>query len=502
MDECKFISFNANTDIRGKLIPIQSNIDVPFNISRIFFIKNLDELPRGFHSHKKTIQVIFPLCGSFDIELTDGQTIIKHHLDTDDKGLLIPINWWLHMYDFSMDCIVAVICSYKYDETEYIRNYGDFLEYAEEIKKNKVVEYFSLFEQTQQLKEKVLTKINNIIDNNSYVLGQDISEFEHKFAEYNNVKYCVGLSNGTSALITALKALKLNDGDEIIIQSNTYIAAPLAIEFCNLKIKIVDIDSNLNLDLNLLADAITDKTKAVIVVHLYGMCPDMDVLIDLKNKYNFKLIEDTAQAHGSEFNDQKLGTFGDIGCFSFYPSKNLGSFGEGGCIITNDSDHADFAKLYRNYGSVEKYKWEIKGTNERMHNIQAGILNIKLPYLDKWNSQRRNIAQIYNKQLSDITEIIIPTNHPKLQRNYHIYIIIANDRDNLLKYLNNKNISVAIHYPETFYKSNAFQELNHLTFQADNIKNNLLSLPMYPEMPHSDAEIVSTTIREFYNLHI
>lgn len=496
--EIKFIQFNKRSDLRGSLIPIESYKDVPFNIERIFYIKNMDNLPRGFHAHKKSIQILIPIVGSFDIELTDTFETWRYHLDNDSIGLLVPTYVWLRMENYSDNCVILVICSYEYDENEYIRNYGDFIKYQTD--KNMMIKCFDLYDQHKNpaLASDIHKKLNVIIENNQFVLGSDLNLFEKRFAEYNEIKYCIGVSNGTSAIICALKALNLEPNSEIIVQSNTYIAAPLAIDACGHRIKIIDVDETLNIDLNILEKVLSKNTKAVLIVHLYGGCPDMHRLLKLKDIWGFYIIEDAAQAHGSTFSGQKLGTFGDLGCFSFYPTKNLGCFGEGGCVITNNIDYYNFIKKYRNYGSKEKYDWEIKGSNERMHNIQAAVLNAKLDYLDIWNNNRKILASIYDKELHNIDEIIIPKCHPLLNRNYHLYVILADKRDELVTYLKNKNIQTAIHYPNTFYKSDAFKDLNKYTFNADKIKDKLISLPMYPELTKDQVLKVCFEIKKFY----
>ncbi len=500
MNDIKIITFFKREDIRGVLIPIESYKDVPFNIERVFFIKNTDEHPRGFHAHMKTEQVLVPVSGSFKVELTDGKDMQTYNLTKDNEGLYFPVGIWLKMYDYSSDCIIFVICSYEYDEKEYIRNFGDFLKYRTRQEQSiKSIQRFDLQKQTKLIQKELYHSVKNVINNNAFVLGKDLQIFEDNFAKYIGAKFCVGCSNGTAAMVCALKALQLQPNDEVIVQSNTYIAAPLAIELCKLKIKIVDIDNTLHLDLDELEKNLTEKIKVVLIVHLYGGSADMGRLLELKRRYGFYLIEDAAQAHGSLYNGKKLGTFGELGCFSFYPSKNLGSFGEGGCITTNIEKYANYAKLYCNYGSKQKYVWEIKGSNERMHNIQAAVLNVKLQYLDYWNQQRNILAEIYNEQLSRISQITIPANNTKVYRNYHLYIILIENRDQLLEYLGEQNIHCAIHYPGTFYKSTAFQELNQLTFKADEYKKKLLSLPMYPELSIKKVNKVCDTIHEYYS---
>lgn len=504
------IIFKKISDLRGELIEIDSINNLPFNIKRIFYIKKLEDLPRGFHAHKKCEQILVPISGSFDlnIEFKDGVKINKN-LSNDNIGYYIPLYSWLSMENFSNNCIILVICSYKYDENEYIRNYGDYLNEIKNLKKNnEIIKNFDLTDQTKKIKMEIINKIENTIDSGEFVLGNDLINFEKNFALYNNKKYCIGLSNGTSAIKIAIKSLNINlDNTELIFQANTYIAVPIVSNELNLNFNIIDIDDNLLLDLNKL-EIFLEKNKnnnkiyVLVLVHLYGYCVDMDKLMNLKNKYNFYLIEDTAQSHGSEYNNKKLGTFGEIGCFSFYPSKNLGSFGEGGAIITDNEEYYIYSKKYRNYGCLLKYEWEIKGSNERMHNLQAGILDVKLKYLDIWNDKRRYLANIYIKNLKDNNLIKIPLLSNNINNycnsNYHLFIIITKYRDVLKKYLEENNIQCAIHYPKPFYKSIAFKEYNNIFIEKmEELKDNLLSLPMYPELSENSVLKICECINNF-----
>jgi len=499
-------NFKKVKDLRGNLIAIDSIHDLPFDIKRIFYINNVDDLPRGFHAHKKCEQILIPIQGSFDlhIELKNSEKKI-FNLNRDNYGVYIPLLSWVSMENFSSGCILMVLCSYKYDESEYIRNYGDYLEIIKKNKKEtKLIKNFDLSIQTKQIKKEIMHQIENIIDSGSYTLGKELSEFENNFAKYNQSNFCIGVSNGTSALKIAFKSLNLNKSKcEILVQANTYIAVPLVADELNVHMNIIDIDENLLLDLNKLElyleeNKEQDKKYVLFLVHLYGYCIDMDKLMILKEKYKFYLIEDTAQAHGATFNNKKLGSFGEVGCFSFYPSKNLGAYGEGGAIITNNKEYYNYARKYRNYGCIEKYEWEIKGFNERMHNIQAAILDIKLKYLDNWTENRRKLANIYIEHLKENKLIKLPIIHEKCKSNYHLFVIITKKRDELKKYLEKNNVQCAIHYPRPFYKSEAFQELNDLILEnMEELKDDLLSLPMYPELEEEKVVQICELINHF-----
>jgi dTDP-4-amino-4,6-dideoxygalactose transaminase len=503
-------TFKINSDLRGSLIAVDSEFDLPFQIKRFFYISNLDNLERGFHAHRKCEQILFPIQGSFTLILDDGIEEEEFYLDKPNEGIYVPLFTWLKMKNFSSDCIIMVICSYKYDENEYIRDHDVFLE---EIKKNKSIckiSNFSLKEQTKLIKNEIINKIDDIIDSNEFVMGFDVLNFEKEFAKYNQSNYCIGVSNGCSALKIALKSLNLNNY-KVITQANTYVAVPLVCEELNIPYDLIDIDDNLLMNLDKLEEYLLTNNKesdlwyeskndfVVIIVHLYGNCVDMNRILELKNKYNFKLIEDSAQAHGSTFNGKKLGTFGDLGCFSFYPSKNLGAFGEGGAIVTNNEKYEKYCRMYRNYGSIERYKWEIIGANERMHNLQGGILSVKLKYLDDWNIKRNFISQIYNQNIKEnkLLKILKPINN--CSSNNHLFVLIVKNRDELKKYLEENNIMCAIHYPKPFYDEFAYQHKKEKFEKMELYKDKLLSLPMYPELSIKNVLIICDMINKYYS---
>lgn len=469
-------------------------------------------MERGFHAHKKCEQILIPIQGSFTLVLNDGINGEEEFLlDKSNEGIHIPLFTWLKMKNFSYDCIIMVICSYKYDEEEYIRIYDDFLIEVEKNKLSQTIPNFSLKQQTKIIKNEIMNKIEDIIDRNEFVMGSDVIKFENEFAYYNQSKYCIGVSNGCSALKIALKSLNLKN-PKIITQVNTYVAIPLVCEELNIPYDLIDIDDNLLMNLDKLEEYLLLNNKesdlwyeskndfVVMIVHLYGNCVNMDKLLELKNKYNFKLIEDSAQAHGSTFNGKKLGTFGDLGCFSFYPSKNLGTFGEGGAIITNNEDYYKYCIMYRNYGSIQRYKWEILGANERMHNLQGGILSIKLKYLDDWNNKRNKISKLYNANIKENSMLRILKQIDGCFSNNHLFILIIENRDEMKKYLEENNITCAIHYPKPFYDEFAYQHKHIKLEKMDYYKNKLLSLPMYPELSDESILYICDMLNKYYQL--
>jgi len=489
----ELLYFTQRRDLRGVLTPIEQYEDVPFNIKRVFYITDMDNYPRGFHGHKECDQVLIALRGSFSVDITDGDEDTKEYtLTSNNMGLFFPRHHWLKMHKFSQDCMILVLCSTPFDENEYIRNYGDFLKC---VNNEKPIKFFDLSENTASIRNEVDKAIGKVIDKNAFVLGKELEQFEKLFAHYTYMEHCVGVNNGTSALIVALQALELPKGCDVIVQSNSYIAAPLAVSFCGYNIKVVDIDSSLNLDLDELEKNIDEKTGAIIVVHLYGNCPNMKRLLEIAG--DIPVIEDAAQAHGSSYDDKVLGGWGKVGCFSFYPSKNLGAFGEGGAVVTNDKNLYERMKKIRNYGGIKKYEWDIKGCNYRLPNLQAAVLNVKLTYLNGWNEIRRHRAHLYDRLLSEIAQIEIPKRHADYC-NHHLYVILVDNRDKLIEHLNTEGIPTSVHYPYTFYSSNAFKEMNGLTTKADDVCKRILSLPMYPEIPEDHVEKVCAAIKSFY----
>ncbi len=508
-EKYKKINFKLKKDLRGNLVAIDSEFDLPFQLKRIFYISDLENLERGYHAHKKCEQILLAVQGSFTLVLDDGVQEKEFLLENSNEGIHIPLYTWIKMKNFSHNCIILVLCSYKYDEDEYIRDYDNFIQEIKKLDKQ-IIPNFSLKEQTKEIKNEVLNKLDEIIERNEFVMGSNVIDFENKFALYNNSKYCIGVSNGCSAIKIAIKSLQLKK-PKVITQANTYVAVPLVCEELNIPYELVDIDNNLLLDLDKLEESLKKNNSEpeywyesvpeiiVIVVHLYGNSVDMNKLMELKNKYNFKLIEDAAQAHGSTYNDKKLGSYGDLGCFSFYPSKNLGGYGEAGAIITNNEEYSNYCKSYRNYGSIQRYKWEIIGSNERMDNIQGGILSIKLKYLDKWNEKRIYNANLYYNKIKENSGLRILKPIDKCISNIHLFILLVDNRDELKKYLENHNIMCAIHYPKPFYEETAYLHKNGNYPIMNSLKDKLLTIPMYPELSEKDIENICTVINNFYN---
>ena len=327
-------------------------------------------------------------------------------------------------------------------------------------------------------KQQFQDKFNSVLEKGYYILGDEVALFEKQFAGFNSAPHCVGVANGLDAIVLSLKTCNFPEGSEVIVPANTFIATILAVLQCNLKPVLVEPDIHTyNIDPKKIEQAITANTKAIIVVHLYGKCCDMDEIVRIKEKHNLYLIEDSAQAHGATYKKKLAGTFGEFGTFSFYPTKNLGALGDGGGIICKDDTHYKKLLQLRNYGSDKKYYNEVIGFNCRLDEMQAAFLNVKLAFLNQINTHKNKLADLYLQNLN--SNFILPVKHSDYYDVYHIFNIRHPRRDELKDYLEKNDIGTAIHYPVAPHKQNALKHL--YTGQSfpisEEIHNTTLSLP-------------------------
>jgi dTDP-4-amino-4,6-dideoxygalactose transaminase len=340
-------------------------------------------------------------------------------------------------------------------------------------------------------------KFSDFLDKGWYILGNEVSLFEKEFGSFHNEKYVVGVANGLDALILALKCYDFKKGDEVLVPSNTYIASILAILHCGLVPVFVEPAlSTYNIDPHQIEAAVTERTVAVMVVHLYGQCCDMDPIISICNGKNLKLIEDCAQAHGALYKGKLAGTFGDFGAFSFYPTKNLGAIGDAGAVICKSELHYQKLRQLRNYGSEKKYHNGIVGYNSRLDELQAAFLRIKLPHLNEINQHKKNLASIYQEELND--SFIKPIIHHDYDNVYHIYNIRHPERDRLKIYLQEHRIGTEIHYPIAPHKQEALSHMRDMHFPiSSEIHECTLSLPC--SFAHTDRDIrrVASVLNQF-----
>ena len=333
----------------------------------------------------------------------------------------------------------------------------------------------------QEIKEELQAKITEVLESGWYILGKEVSAFEEEFASYCGTKYCCGVANCLDGLFLILKAMDIGPGDEVIVPSNTYIASVLSISHCGATPVFAEPDiTTYNLAPDEIEAKITPNTKAIIAVHLYGLCADMPAIMKIAYKHNLYVVEDAAQAHGASINKTKAGNFGHATAFSFYPTKNLGAIGDGGAITTNLPELDKKVRLLRNYGSEKRYQNDIIGYNSRLDEMQAAILRVKLKYLDKWNAQRREITEWYKNEFAD-KNWIWPIEPEGYYHTYHQLVILSDDRDADISKLENKGYKCLIHYPIPPYKSEAYKEeyKNEVYPIADKIANTIFSLPVH-----------------------
>jgi dTDP-4-amino-4,6-dideoxygalactose transaminase len=360
-----------------------------------------------------------------------------------------------------------------------------------------MIEYENLRKVNQPYFKEFNTVFNNVLESGWFVLGKNVEEFEKEFADYINIDHCVGLASGLDALTISLKVLDLKNKSEIILPSNTYIATILSVLLTGNVPVLVEPDiTTYNIDPGRIEDAITSKTRAVIVVHLYGKPCDMDPVIEICKRHNLYLIEDCAQAHGAEYKGKKVGSFGDMAAFSYYPTKNLGCLGDGGAITTRNDDYSRKARMIRNYGSEKKYYNEYQGVNSRLDELQAAFLRVKLKYLNKIIEHKRELAKAYIKGISG--DFIIPSTHPDFFDVYHIFNIRHKKRDELKQYLSDNGVKTEIHYPVPPHKQNAMKFMKSLRFPiSEEIHKTTLSLPVSSFHTIDDIQRVIGILNDF-----
>lgn len=353
-----------------------------------------------------------------------------------------------------------------------------------------------------QYRDELVAACTRVIDSGWYVSGNELTQFEKSFADYCGTKYAIGVANGLDALSLTLRAWielgKLQEGDEVIVPSNTYIASILAISVNNLIPVLVEPDiTTYNICANNIEAAITDKTKAILPVHLYGQLADMPEIMAIAERYKLLVLEDAAQAHGASLDNKKAGNWGDATGFSFYPGKNLGALGDAGAVTTNDDELAETIRALRNYGSHEKYKNLFQGVNSRLDEIQAAMLRVKLPYLNDEIAHRRKVAEAYKRGINN-PEIVLPFTKDKSSHVWHVFIIRCKQRDILQKYLADSGVQTLIHYPIPAHKQQAYKRWNELNYYvAEKIHAEVLSLPIGPTLSMDDVLKIIQICNEF-----
>lgn len=350
-----------------------------------------------------------------------------------------------------------------------------------------------------ELKDELDSVYRRVMESGWYILGREVQAFESEFAEYCEVKHCIGVGNGLEALHLILRAMDIGPGDEVIVPANTYIATWLAVSYTGaIPVPVEPDEKTYNIDSALIEAAITEKTRAILPVHLYGQPADMDPINEIANKYGLKVVEDVAQAHGARYKERRTGSLGDAAGFSFYPGKNLGAFGDGGAITTNDDNVADKVKLLRNYGSKVKYHNEILGFNSRLDELQAALLRVKLTKLDEWNGRRKIIAEKYLAGLAPMNKFVLPVVPDWAEPVWHLFVVRSEARNELQDYLSGLAINTMIHYPIPPHKQPAYCSYNQLQLPiTEKIHETVISLPIGPSMSENESSRVIEAITQY-----
>lgn len=362
------------------------------------------------------------------------------------------------------------------------------------------IPFVDLHAQYLTIKEDVDHAIASVIKETAFIGGTYIKKFEKEFAEAYGVKHCIGVANGTDAIYIVMRMLGIGVGDEVITVANSWISTSETIGQTGATPVFVDIDEYSTIDVNQIESKITAKTKAIIPVHLYGQATEIKAIKTIAEKHNLYLIEDCAQSHFTKYDSQNVGTFGIASTFSFYPGKNLGAYGDAGCILTDNDSLAEKMRMYANHGALKKHQHQIEGINSRLDGLQAAILSAKLPHLMNWNAARKKKSSYYNKILNNIEGIILPKVRENVDHTFHLYVIRTTRRDELQTYLKERDIETAIHYPTALPLLPAYNYLNYSKVDfpvAVKYQDEILSIPMYPEITEEMMDYVAGAIKDF-----
>ncbi|WP_339060560.1 DegT/DnrJ/EryC1/StrS family aminotransferase [Tepidibacillus marianensis] len=358
-----------------------------------------------------------------------------------------------------------------------------------------------LSEQYQNLKEEIHQALEQVMSSSRFILGDNVKKLERDIADYSQVAYGIGVANGSDALHISLLACGIEAGDEVITTPFTFFATAGSIARIGAKPVFVDISpKTFNIDPTLIEEKITDKTKAIIPVHLYGQAVDMDPIREIAQKHHLLIIEDAAQAIGAEYKGERVGELGDMACFSFFPTKNLGAYGDAGMIVTNNEELAEKIRVIRVHGSKPKYYHHVLGYNSRLDEMQAAILNVKFPHLNEWSELRRKNAAFYSQLLADIDEVITPYEVENSYHIYHQYTIRVKERDQLQAYLKEQGVQTMIYYPMPLHVQPVFSDLGYKEGdfpESEQAAKEALSLPMFPELKKEQQEYIVDKIRDF-----
>jgi dTDP-4-amino-4,6-dideoxygalactose transaminase len=490
----------------GAISVIESSKSLPFVIKRVYYIYGCKAgNNRGFHAHKKLRQCFVVVNGSVTLRLEGQRGMFEYRLSSPAEAVLIPPGYWREMSNFSKDTVIMVLASDDYHESDYIRDYNEFKFWMESLKTVASVPYLD-FERYHDLIGKELEHAAiQVIRSNSFIGGVHKRSFERQFAEFCGVRNAIGVGNGLEALGLILEGLDVGLNDEVIVCAAGFVATPLAISRCKAIPVFVDCDSSGNIDPRCIEGAITRKTKAILLTHLYGFPASMNQINSIAKRHKLYVVEDSCQAHGALYDGKRCGSLATAAAFSFYPTKNLGGYGDGGCITTDDDLLAEKIGKLANYGSVIKYHHEFLGTNSRLDELQAALLAVKLPYVDEWNAKRRDLAAIYSRELADIAGLTLPSAPSNTVPVWHVYAVRVKSglRDALASYLSEMRIGTNIHYPKALHLQQCYESRDKCQkfVEAESQAAEVLSLPL--DAVHTEAEIlfICSAVRKFFENH-
>ncbi len=488
----------------GSLAVVQSNADLGFPIRRVFFIHGMDEgTERGGHAHKEGYQCLIMARGSSMIVLEGPAGRLEFMLERPDQGLIVPPEYWREMKNFSQDAVMLVLASDDYSEAEYIRNYDEFRLWSARRATTKQVPYIDFTRRLNALRLELEQTAAAVMKECRYIMGPRLERFEQDFAAFCGTEHCVGTGNGLDALELILRALGVGQGDEVIMSAGGYIATPLAVLAVGAKPVFADCLPFGNIDPTRIEAVVTEKTRAVLLTHLYGLPADMDAIWDVAVRHGLKVIEDACQAHGSRYKGFPCGSLGHAAAFSFYPTKNLGGFGDGGCVTTNDEGLAETVRKLRNYGSCVKYYNELAGKNSRLDEMQAALLSVMLPYVEDWNARRRDLAGIYFAELGGESGLVLPEAGGHVVPNRHVFPVRVRDgkRDALADFLRGRGIGTNIHYPLAMHRQECLGDLGFKPGDfpvAEALAEEELSLPLDAFTSEDEVRCAAGVVREFF----
>ena len=492
----------------GSIGVAEASTEIGFTVSRVYYIYGVRENEvRGFHSHKALHQLIIPLSGSFEIDLQGHGNRYSFKLDNPERGLRVPPGYWRVLKSFSKDALCLVLASEEYDADDYIRDYKEFLELERQSLEVQKVSYLNMDRAYEDSRLELDQAYARVMRSSHYIMGPELLRFENNFAQYCGAKHALGVANGLEAIELTLKAWGVGPGDEVIVAANSFIATALAVSKLGAKPVLVEVDERTyNIDPAKIEAAITPQTKVIALTHLYGQPADMDPIMELADRFNLKVFEDAAQAHGATYKGHKVGSLGHAAGFSFYPTKNLGAFGDGGMITTSDTELASKIAKLRNYGSEIKYHHEIQGTNSRLDELQAAFLSVKLTKLDSNNKKRCDLVKIYRQELNNINGLVLPFCPDNIECVNHVFAVRVKDnkRKALIEHLQENNIGSNIHYPLPFYLQAAYKDLGYSSgaFKVtESVSQEELSLPLDAHHTEEEIRYICQSIKSFFINH-